>query len=100
MPERHEAQLEVTRLVLVDLLVLLLILLPGLLSLLPVTLITGLVGLGKRVLVIGTGFLHVLAVTRGDAVSIIVSGGQDRRGLIPIALTTVTTLVVALGRWS
>lgn len=92
--------MEVTWLVLVNLLVLLLILLPGLLSLLPVTLVTRLMGLGKSVLVISTGFLHVLAVARGDAVSIIVGGGQDRRGLIPVALTTVTTLVVALGRWS
>lgn len=81
------------RLVLVDLLVLLFVLLPGLLSLLPVTAVTRLVRLGKRVLVIGTGFLHVFAIARGDAVSIIVGRWQDRRGLV-----TVTTLVVALRR--
>lgn len=92
MPVGHKIPFDSTSLVLVDLLVLLLVLLPGLLSLLPVTAITRLMRLGKRVLVIGTGLLNILTIARGDAVSIIVGRGQDRRGLISVAL------VVALRR--
>lgn len=100
MPGLEDTRCRLTRrhLVLVDLLILLLILLPGLLSLLPVTAVTRLVRLGKSVLVIGTGFLHVLTIARGDAVSIIVGRGQNRRGLISVALVTVTTLRRRWGR--
>lgn len=99
MPARHKEPFGWTRLVLVDLLVLLLILLTGLLGLLPVTVVTGLVGLGKLVLVLSAGILHVLTVARGDAVTVSVGRGEDRRGLISVAaLVTVTTLVVVLRR--
>ena len=100
MPGRHREPFDSTILVIVGLLVLLLVLLPGLLCLLPVAVVTRLVRLGELVLILSTGILHILAIARGDAVSIIVGRGQDRRGLVSVALVTVTTLVVALRRRS
>lgn len=87
-----------TSLVLVRLLVLLLVLLPGLLCLLPVAVVTRLVRLSELVLVLGTGILDVLTVARGDAISVSISGGQDRRRLVSVALVVTALVVVLRGR--
>lgn len=97
-PKGSKVSSKSTCLVLVDFLVLLLVLLTGLLCLLPVAVVTRFLSVGELVLILGTSVLHVLAVARGNAVSVSVGRWEDRRALVSV--TALVSIAALRRRWS